>query len=81
MDVDAGTVSVISSLGIVYPLYETTFVDASSGVGTTTTWSPQTADASQYQSVANWATTFSSARYVKFTFPTPIMPTGATVTA
>lgn len=81
VDVDAGYASVTSSLGVVYPLYETSFADASTGVAATTTWAPQAADAAQYTSLANWATTFSGTRYLKYTFPIPIMPTGATVTS
>jgi len=81
VDVDAGYSSVTTSLGITYPLYETSFVDNATGTPTTTTWAPQAADAAQYTSVANWATTFSGTRYLKYTFPIPVMPTGATVTS
>jgi hypothetical protein len=81
VDVDAGSANVTTSLGVTYPLYETSFVDNASGTPTTTTWAPQAADSATYTSVANWATTFSGTRYVKWTFPIPIMPTGATVTS
>jgi hypothetical protein len=81
VDVDAGYGSVTTSLGVTYPLYETSFVDNATGTPATTTWTPQAADAAQYTSLANWATTFSGTRYLKYTFPIPIMPTGATVTS
>jgi hypothetical protein len=81
VDVDAGSVSVTTSLGVVYPLYESSFVDNSTGTPATTTWAPQAADSAQYTSVANWATTFAGARYLKYTFPIPVMPTGANVTS
>jgi len=81
VDIDAGYASVTTSLGVTYPLYENTFSDVLSGAATTTTWSLPSADSAQYTSVANWATTFAGTRYLKFTFPIPIMPTGATVTS
>jgi predicted ribosomally synthesized peptide with SipW-like signal peptide len=64
-----------------FTLYPTGLGDASGGgAPATTTWSLVAADSSQHDSASNWATSFSSTRYLKAAFE-PFLPTGATVSA
>ncbi len=60
--------------------YEKIYRDVSSGTAATTNWSvASSGDGSNYLTSAVWATTFSTTRYVKFTFD-PAVPTGAVIT-
>ena len=63
-----------------FTLYRTVFTDASTGTASSSTWSLVSADSTAYASAANWLSAFSSARYLKFTFPSYV-PAGATVTS
>jgi hypothetical protein len=64
-----------------FTAYEKTYRDVSSGTAATTNWGPAvSADGSNYQTASAWAATFSTTRYVKFTFD-PGVPAGATITA
>jgi hypothetical protein len=56
------------------------YTDQSSGSPVATTWPLVAADSAQYTTVNNWATSFSSTRYLKFTFP-GYVATSAVVTA
>jgi hypothetical protein len=59
-----------------FTLYAKSTTDAT-GAPTTTTWGPvASGDGAAYTSSTNWATTFSTTRYLKFTFP-GYVPSGA----
>jgi hypothetical protein len=78
INVDLATVSGTAA-GSAFTLYESSFVDSSSGAaGTAVPWSLYGSDATFYTSAANWATTFSTTRYLKLSFPSYV-PSGATV--
>lgn len=63
-----------------FELYETTYTDAADTTPATVPWQIATADAVARQTSANWATAFSTARYLKATFPS-YLPASATVTS
>lgn len=76
--VDQGTVSVTTG-GSSYTLYEASSVEASSGTPTTYPWSIAAAnDGAAYTSSLNWLSSFTSARYLKLSFPAYV-PTGASI--
>jgi hypothetical protein len=78
INVDLATVSGTAS-GQAFALYESSFVDSASGTaGTAAPWSIYASDSAFYTSLANWATTFASTRYLKLSFPSYV-PTGAVV--
>jgi hypothetical protein len=61
--------------------YEKTYRDVSSGAAATTNWGVATAaDGAAYTTASGWLATFTTSRYVKFTFD-PGVPTGSTITA
>jgi hypothetical protein len=62
-----------------FTLNETTASNSSSGTATATPWALATNDSTTYSSSSAWRTTFDTARYLRFAFPT-LVPTGATVT-
>lgn len=65
-----------------FTAYEKIYRDNSSGgAGTTSNWGVATsADGANYLTASTWATTFSTSRYVKFTFD-PGVPTGAVISS
>jgi len=64
-----------------FTMYEKIYRDQSTGTAATTNWSVATAgDSTAYINVSNWATTFSTLRYMKFTFD-PAVPTGSVITS
>jgi hypothetical protein len=64
-----------------FTAYEKIYRDASSGTAATTGWGPATGgDGANYLTASAWATTFSTARYVKLTFD-PGVPTGAVISS
>lgn len=78
INVDLATVSGTSA-GSGFTLYESSFVDSSSGTAATAVpWSLYGADSNPYTSAGSWATTFSTTRYLKLAFPSYV-PSGATV--
>jgi hypothetical protein len=61
--------------------YEKIYRDQSTGTPTTTNWSLATSgDGTAYTSASNWATTFSTLRYMKLTFD-PGVPSGSVITS
>jgi len=48
--------------------YRVVFVDASTGTASSSTWSLAAADSSSFTTTGNWSSSFSSTRYLKFTF-------------
>ncbi len=80
LNVDLATVSGSSS-GMAFTLYETSFVDSSTGnAAAAAPWMLFAADGVFHTTVGDWATTYSSSRYLKLTFPSYV-PTGATIKA
>jgi hypothetical protein len=70
-----------SRYGLSFKLYPQKFVDAADGSASTTRWGPAVSgDGANYQSFGNWSSSFSSSRYIEFTFP-GYVPPGATVTS
>jgi hypothetical protein len=64
-----------------FTLYEKIYRDQADTSLTTTDWSLATAgDSTAYVNASNWATTFSTLRYMKFTFD-PGVPTGSVITS
>ncbi len=64
-----------------FKLYEKIYRDRANGTVATTNWGTAIAgDNFNYQSTGNWATTFSTTRYVKTTFD-PGVPTGSVITS
>jgi len=63
-----------------FSLYPKTVSDASTGTPTTTTWELESADGAQYTDLTNWPTTFSTSKYLRFTFPAYV-PSGAVITS
>ncbi len=63
-----------------FTLYETTYTDAADSTPATVPWPIATADAVARQTSSNWSTAFSTARYLKATFPS-YLPSSATVTS
>jgi hypothetical protein len=64
-----------------FTTYEKIYRDQSTGTPTTTNWSLATAgDSTAYVNVSNWATTFSTLRYLKLTFD-PNVPSGSVITS
>ena len=75
---DMATVTGTAS-GNSFTLYEDSRVDSANATALTTPWPLATAgDGATYQNASNWATTFSTARYLKLTFP-GYVPSGAAV--
>jgi hypothetical protein len=78
INVDLATVSGTTS-GMAFTLFEKNTVDASTGTATAAVpWSLFASDEAFYTSGSNWATAFSSTRYLKLAFP-PYVPPSATV--
>jgi hypothetical protein len=78
LNVDLATLSGTASAQA-FTLYESSFVNSASGTpGTAVPWSLYASDSALYASASNWATTFSSTRYLKVSFP-GYVPSGATV--
>jgi hypothetical protein len=78
INVDLATVSGTTS-GQAFVLYESSFVDSASGTaGAAVPWSPYASDGAFYTSAGSWATTFSSTRYLKLSFPSYV-PSAAIV--
>jgi hypothetical protein len=69
-----------SAYSTAFTLYETSTVNSSSGTAATTPWSLAADDATTYAPASAWTTAFTSARYLKLTFPA-IVPTGADLTS
>jgi hypothetical protein len=64
-----------------FTAYEQVYRDRSSGTVTTADWGPGSAgDGFNYATASGWLATFSTTRYVKFTFD-PGVPAGAVITA
>ena len=63
-----------------FTLYETTYTDAADSTPAAVPWPIATADAVARQTSSNWPTAFSTARYLKVTFPA-YLPSSATVTS
>jgi hypothetical protein len=62
-----------------FTLYDRLFVDAATGTATTLPWGLAAAgDGAFYQSASSWLGTFTSARYLKLSFPSYV-PTGSTM--
>ena len=80
VDVDLATVSGSAS-GQAFTLYESSFTDSATGsVGAAEPWGLFGSDDAYYSSAASWATSFSTSRYLKLSFPSYV-PSGATVTS
>jgi hypothetical protein len=80
MKLDLATVSGATAYAN-YTMYEQISRDQSTGTLTTTNWALAiSADNTNYLNAANWATTFSTTRYLKFAF-NPSVPTGAVITS
>lgn len=77
--IDLATVPVTTAL-VSTTLYAKSGTDASSGVPVTAPWAPATGDLVTYASAANWTSAFSTARYLRLTFPS-FVPPGAVVSA
>jgi hypothetical protein len=78
INVDLATVSG-TALGQAFTLYESSFVDSASGIaGAAVPWSLYGSDSAFYASAGSWATTFSTTRYLKLSFPSYV-PSTATV--
>jgi hypothetical protein len=78
INVDLATVSGAAA-GSAFTLYESNFVDSTSGTaGAAVPWSLYGSDATLYTSAASWATTFSTTRYLRLSFPSYV-PSGATL--
>jgi hypothetical protein len=70
-----------TSYGSSWTLYEERFGDRAGGGAspTYTSWSLLAQDATGYASAANWANAYSSTRYLQFTFPSDLVPSGAVI--
>jgi hypothetical protein len=80
MKIDLATVSGATSYAN-YTMYEQISRDRSTGTATTTNWSlALSGDGTNYASAASWASTFSTSRYLKFSFDAGV-PTGAVITS
>lgn len=78
--IDLATVSGATSYAN-YTMYEQISRDRSTGTATTTNWAlALSGDGTNYTSASNWASTFSTSRYLKFTFD-PSVPTSAVITS
>jgi hypothetical protein len=78
VNVDVATVSG-SRAGQLFTLYESSFVDASTGTAAAAApWGIYASDSAFYANATNWATTFSTTRYLKLSFPAYV-PSGATL--
>jgi hypothetical protein len=78
VNVDLATVSGTRA-GQLFTLYESSFVDASTGTaGAAVPWSIYASDTAFYTNATNWATTFSTSRYLKLSFPAYV-PSTATL--
>lgn len=78
VNVDLATVSG-SRAGQLFTLYESSFVDASTGTAAAAVpWSIYASDSAFYANATNWATTFSTSRYLKLSFPAYV-PSAATL--
>jgi hypothetical protein len=63
-----------------FTLFQKQYVDRSTGTAATTIWPFSTNDATSYTSASNWSASFTSTRFLGFTFPA-YLPSGATVSA
>jgi hypothetical protein len=64
-----------------FTMYQKVYRDDADTTTTTTNWGlAASGDGAVYTSVANWATTFSSTRYLKFSFD-PNVPSGSVITS
>lgn len=80
MKIDLATVSGATSYAN-YTMYEQISRDRSTGIATTTNWAlALSGDGTNYASASSWASTFSTSRYLKFSFD-PGVPTGAVITS
>jgi hypothetical protein len=78
VNVDLATVSG-SRAGQLFTLYESSFVNAATGsAAAAVPWSIYASDGAFYANATNWATTFSTSRYLKLSFPA-YMPSAATL--
>jgi|GEM_PF-1481383 len=78
VNVDLATVSG-SRAGQLFSLYESSFVDAATGIAAAAVpWGLYAPDSAFYANATNWATTFSTTRYLKLSFPAYV-PSAATL--
>lgn len=78
--VDQGVITGTASNGFgSFTLNETKYVDRATGTAFSFPYGPAATDATS-ATYSAWATTFSTTRFLKFTFPTAFVPTGATIT-
>jgi hypothetical protein len=78
VNVDLATVSG-SRAGQLFTLYESSFVDASTGsAAAAVPWSIYASDSAFYANATSWATTFATSRYLKLSFPAYV-PSAATL--
>ncbi len=70
-----------TSYGSPWTLYEERFGDRAGGGAspTYTSWSLLAQDATGYASTSNWPSAYSATRYLDFTFPSDLVPSGAVI--
>jgi hypothetical protein len=76
--IDSATLS-LTEYSTSETLYQEAWTDASTGTGATTTWWTDAADSNTFSEGTAWPTTFSTTKYLQFTFPA-YLPSGAVVT-
>ncbi len=80
MKVDIATATVTTAYST-STLYQKIHTDAADGSAATTIWGlTASGDGTVYLDNANWATSFSSSHYIKFSYPSYV-PNGATITS
>jgi hypothetical protein len=80
MKVDLATVTGSTAYGS-YTAYEQIYRDQASGTAATTNWAVAIAgDGTNYQTASTWSSSFSTLRYLKFTFD-PAVPAGSVITS
>lgn len=77
--IDLATVSGGTSYGA-FNLYQAVFVNSGNGTPVSTPWSLFAADGTYYTTAHNWNKTFTTARYLLFSFD-PDVPVGSTISA
>ncbi len=79
--VELATVSatMLSTATVTYP--EVLRDAAGGGTPTVATWELVASDASNYQSASNWATSFSTSRFLRFTYDAMDIPAGAVISS
>jgi len=81
---DEATVTVsspVTSPATTWTTYPMSVTDASSGVAATAPWPLAALDGTFYSVATNWPPTFKTADYIRWQFPTTIVPAGAIITA